>query len=98
MWFIMNITDIQIYTVEEEKLKAFVVVTIDNCFVIRDIKIIAGPQGLFVAMPAKRSKTGEFKDIAHPINRETRVMFEERILKAYNDKASGLRLLGSESA
>lgn len=94
----MNITEIQIYTVEEEKLKAFVVVTIDNCFVIRDIKIIAGPQGLFVAMPAKRSKSGEFKDIAHPINKETRVMFEERILKAYNEKVSGLRLLGTETA
>lgn len=94
----MNITDIQVYMIDEEKLKAFVVVTIDNCFVVRDIKVISGPQGVFVAMPAKRSKTGEFKDIAHPINKETRTMFEEKILKAFNDKASGLRVVDSESA
>jgi len=84
--------------IDEEKLKAFVVVTIDNCFVVRDIKVISGPQGVFVAMPAKHSKTGEFKDIAHPINKETRTMFEEKILKAFNDKASGLRVVDSESA
>ena len=67
----------------EEKLKAYVTITLDDCFVIRDLKVIHGNTGLFVAMPAKRRKDGTFKDIAHPLNSETRERMERAILAEY---------------
>ena len=70
----------------EERLKAYVSITIDDCFVVRDIKVINGPSGLFVAMPSKKRKDGQFKDIAHPLNIETRKMIEEEVFKAYEDE------------
>ena len=79
----MNITDVQIFPAHEEKLKAYATITIDDCFVIRDIKIIQGHAGLFVAMPAKKRKDGTFRDIAHPLNKETREMIEGQIIGAY---------------
>jgi stage V sporulation protein G len=79
----MEITDVRVYPVDEEKLKAYVTVTLDGCFVIRDLKVIQGATGLFVAMPAKRRKDGTFKDVAHPLNAETRERFERTILAAY---------------
>lgn len=81
----MNITDVQIFPVFEDKLKAYATITIDNCFVIRDLKVIQGHSGIFVAMPAKKRKDGTFRDIAHPVNQETRVQLEEKVLKAYQD-------------
>ena len=68
----MEITDIRVFPVHEEKLKAYVTITLDNCFVIRDLKIIHGNTGLFIAMPAKRRKDGTYRDIAHPLNAVTR--------------------------
>lgn len=82
----MNITEIKVHPVDQEKLKAYVSIVLDSCFLVSDIKVIAGPSGLFVSMPSKRKKTGEFKDIAHPLNRETRQWMEEKILAEY-DKA-----------
>jgi stage V sporulation protein G len=79
----MKITEIKIFPVEEEKLKAYVAIVLDDCFVVRDLKIIQGGAGLFVAMPSKRRKDGEFKDVAHPLNQKTREEMERQILDAY---------------
>lgn len=79
----MEITEIKIFPVNEEKLKAYVTIILDNCFVVRDLKVINGNTGLFVAMPSKKRKDGAFKDIAHPLNNETREMMETKILAAY---------------
>lgn len=86
----MEITDIRVFPVDEEKLKAFVTVVFDRCFVVSDIKVINGPNGLFISMPSKRRKNGTFKDVAHPLNSETRRMIEETILTRYEQAlASG---------
>lgn len=79
----MKITEIKVHPVNEEKLKAYVSIVLDDCFVIRDIKIIEGHEGLFVAMPSKKRKDGQFKDIAHPLNKETRELFEQQIFESY---------------
>ena len=83
----MNISDIRIRKVEndENKLRGIASITIDDCFVIHDIKIIEGKESLFIAMPSRKTKEGEYKDIAHPINSETRQMLSDAILKAYNN-------------
>jgi stage V sporulation protein G len=86
----MEITDVRVYPVDEEKLRAYVTVTLDGCFVVRDLKVIQGSTGLFVAMPAKRRKDGTFKDVAHPLNAETRERFERTILAAYELEARRL--------
>jgi stage V sporulation protein G len=80
----MDITEVRVFPVNEEKLKAYVTITLDNCFVIRDLKVIHGNSGLFIAMPAKRRKDGSFKDIAHPLNSETRERMERTILAEYD--------------
>jgi stage V sporulation protein G len=69
---------------QEEKMKAVVSVTFDNCFVVHDIKIIEGIDKLFIAMPSRKTPEGEYKDIAHPINMDMREMLSERILEKYN--------------
>ncbi|HLE00276.1 MAG TPA: septation regulator SpoVG [Bdellovibrionota bacterium] len=79
----MEITEVKVFPVDEEKLKAYITIVLDNCFVVRDLKIISGTAGLFVAMPSKRRKDGSFKDIAHPLNQDTRAIMEKRILDAY---------------
>ncbi|MBY0469762.1 septation regulator SpoVG [bacterium] len=79
----MDITEVKVFPVNEEKLKAYITIVLDNCFVIRDLKIISGNTGLFVAMPSKRRKDGAFKDIAHPLNQSTRTTMEKKILDAY---------------
>ncbi len=81
----MEITQVRVFPVEEEKLKAFVSVIFDDCFVVSDIKIILGVNGLFVSMPSKRRKNGTFRDIAHPLNTETRRKIEERIIEKYRE-------------
>ena len=75
----MEITEVRVFPVNEDKLKAYVTITLDNCFVVRDLKVIHGNTGLFIAMPAKRRKDGSFKDIAHPLNSETRERMEQMI-------------------
>lgn len=80
----MTITDVRIYPVEQEKLKAYVSIVLDDCFLVSDIKVISGPSGLFISMPSKRKKTGEFKDVAHPLNSETRQWMSDQILAEYH--------------
>jgi stage V sporulation protein G len=79
----MKITEVKVFPVNEERLKAYVTLTLDDCFVVRDLKIIKGNEGLFVAMPSKKRKDGQFKDIAHPLNQETRSMIEQAIFDEY---------------
>jgi stage V sporulation protein G len=79
----MNITQVKVFPVAEEKLKAYVSIVLDDCFLVSDLKVIQGPNGLFISMPSKRKKNGEFKDVAHPLNRETRERMERRILDEY---------------
>ncbi len=86
----MQITDIKVFPVDEDKLRAYVTITLDNCFVVRDLKVIQGNGGLFVAMPAKKRKDGSYKDIAHPLNAQTREMMERLVLTAYEQAAKGV--------
>ena len=80
----MEITDIRIKrTASEGKLMAYVTVTFGGCFVVHNIKIIEGHNGPFVAMPSRRTGTGQYKDIAHPINSEFRTLLQDRILEQY---------------
>jgi stage V sporulation protein G len=79
----MQVTEVRVFPVEEDKLKAYVTITLDHCFVIRDLKVIRGNTGYFVSMPSKRRSDGGYKDIAHPINKETRAMMEQAILEEY---------------
>ncbi|MGN0306844.1 MAG: septation regulator SpoVG [Lachnospiraceae bacterium] len=82
----MTITDVWVRKVTKEgKLKAIVSITLDNEFVVHDIKVIEGEKGLFIAMPSKKAADGEYRDIAHPINSSTREMIQSRILKAYEE-------------
>jgi stage V sporulation protein G len=94
----MEITEVRVFPVDEEKLKAYVTITLDGCFVVRDLKVINGNMGLFIAMPAKRRKDGSFKDIAHPLNSETRERMEKAILAEYSRemaKSQGPRATGT---
>ncbi len=81
----MNITEVRVRLVKKEdsKLKAAASITIDDCFVIHDIKVISGTDGLFIAMPSRKTPEGEFKDIVHPINTETREMISKKVIEAY---------------
>ena len=81
----MQITELRIRKVTGEgKLRAYVTITFDNCFVVHNVKIIEGKEGLFIAMPSKKTATGEYKDIAHPISPEFRSELQKRILDDYN--------------
>jgi stage V sporulation protein G len=82
----MEITEVRVNLQDEEVLKAFVSITLDNEFVIRGLKVIQGADGRFVAMPARKKKDGTFQDIAHPINRETRAYLERVVLSAYDQE------------
>ncbi len=81
----MNITDVRIRLTQREdsKLKAVASITIDNCFVIHDIKVIQGTESLFIAMPSRKTSEGEYKDVAHPLNTETRETLKQLVLSAY---------------
>ena len=96
----MKITDVKVFPVNEERLKAYVSITIDDCFVIRDLKVIMGPAGLFVAMPSKKRKDGQFRDIAHPLNQETRTLLEKAVFDAFEAevKSIGESLTGVKRA
>ena len=82
----MEITDVRVKKVNKEgKMKAVVSVTFDNEFVVHDIKIIEGDQGLFIAMPSRKTPDGEFRDIAHPISAATRIKIQENIFQRYEN-------------
>ncbi len=85
----MEITQIKVFPVDEEKLKAFVSVVFDECFMVNDIKVIQGRDGLFISMPSRRKRNGKFKDVAHPLNNETRRMIEEQVLDEYDRALEG---------
>jgi stage V sporulation protein G len=86
----MKITEVKVFPVNEDRLKAYVSVTFDDCFVIRDLKVIQGTSGLFVAMPSKKRKDGQFRDIAHPLNQETRNMIEDKVFEAYEKELQSM--------
>lgn len=79
----MEITEVKVFPVSEEKLKAFVSIVLDGCFMVNDIKVIRGKDGLFISMPSRKKKNGEFKDVAHPLNNETRQLIEDSVLDEY---------------
>ena len=85
----MQITDVRIRKVEKEgKMRAVVSITIDEEFVVHDIKVIEGEKGLFIAMPSRKAADGEYRDIAHPINSQTREMIQQVILERYQAEAA----------
>ena len=82
----MEITDVNIYVVNGEKLKAYATVVFDDAFIVRDMKIISGNNGLFVAMPNKKTKDGTYRDVAHPLNSEMRERIETSVLNEYKSQ------------
>ena len=89
----LNVTDVRITKIEgDEKLRGFAAVVLDDCFLVSDFRVVEGEEGYFVAMPSKRKRDGSFKDIAYPLNSETRADLEQRILLAY-EAATGNRAL-----
>jgi stage V sporulation protein G len=86
----MKITDVKVFPVDEEKLKAYATITFENCFIVRDLKVISGNKGYFIAMPSKKRKDGTFRDVAHPLNSETRKMIEEAVLEVYEGEVESL--------
>ena len=86
----MKITSVNVRKIEKEgsRMSGIASVLLDDSFAVHDIRIIEGEKGLFIAMPSKKTPTGEYRDIAHPINPEVRAMFEEAILDAYENAES----------
>jgi stage V sporulation protein G len=85
----MEITEVKVFPVQNnDKLKAYASVVFDNCFVVRDLRVIHGTSGLFVAMPSRKRKDGTFRDTAHPLNMEMRNMIERSILDVYEEKVT----------
>ena len=83
-WSSMEITDVRVKKFNgENRLKAIAAITIDDCFVVHELRVIDGKEGLFVAMPSRKMPNGEFKDVAHPINQETRNKIETIVIEAY---------------
>lgn len=88
----MQVTEVRVFPVNEDKLKAYATITFDGCFVVRDLKVIHGNSGLFVAMPSKKRKDGSFKDTAHPLNNETREMIEAKVLSEYEREIANAKV------
>ena len=81
----MQVTEIQIHLMNEERLKAFASVTFDNCFVVRNMKVVAVDKGLCLCMPSRKTATNEYRDLAHPITQEFRTYLEGCVLKEYRE-------------
>lgn len=89
----LNITDIRITKIEgDDKLRAFASIIIDDCFLVGDLRVVEGEDGYFVSMPSKRKRDGSFKDIAYPLNNETRESVEKQVLLAY-ETTTGVRAI-----
>ncbi|MGI6711926.1 MAG: septation regulator SpoVG [Bacillota bacterium] len=85
----MNVTDVRIRKIlSEGKMKAIVSVTIDDAFVVHDVKVVDGQNGLFVAMPSRKTPAGEFRDIAHPISQQARDVIQSKVLEKYQEVLS----------
>lgn len=82
----LEITEIRVHLRNEDKLKAFATVTFDNCFVVRNMKIIEGNKGLILCMPSRKMPDGTYKDVAHPINMGFRKLLEDRVMACYEDE------------
>jgi len=93
----MKVTEVTIYPTNEGLLRAYVNIVFDNCFMIREIRVISGPTGLFVSMPAKKQTDGTHWDIAYPANDETRNMIQQAILTEYEKAVAGSGPLPSEN-
>lgn len=88
----MEITDVKIFPVDEKRVKAYALIVFDDCFIVRDLKVIHGDSKVFVAMPSKRMKDGTFRDTVHPLNNTTRQMIEESVLNAYEKEVDRQQL------
>ena len=85
----MKITEVKVYPATESgRLKAYATIVFENCFIVRDLKVIEGHKGLFVSMPSRKRKDGSFRDIVHPLNSETRKMIEDLIIEEYGKTAT----------
>ncbi len=80
----MEITGVKIYPVNEKKVRAYASIVFDQCFIVRDLKVIDGDTKLFVAMPSKKMKDGSYRDTAHPLNSDMRELIESRVLEAFH--------------
>jgi stage V sporulation protein G len=90
----MRITEVKVYPVQDSgRLKAYATMVFDDCFIVRDLKIIEGDNGLFVSMPSRRRKDG-FRDIVHPLNSETRKLVEDSIVEEFKKSAASATALG----
>jgi stage V sporulation protein G len=95
----LEITEVRVHLRSEEKLKAFATVTFDRCFVVRNMKVIEGPEGLILCMPSRKMPDGSFKDVAHPISAEFRSILEKKVFACYEDerrKAAAAAKSGSQ--
>jgi stage V sporulation protein G len=88
----MEITGVKIYPVSEKKVKAYASIVFDECFIVRDLKVIDGDTKLFVAMPSKKMKDGSYRDTAHPLNSAMREMIESRVLEAFRSQLGPVML------
>jgi len=79
----MEITEVKVFPANEGRLKGYATMVFDNCFIVRDMKIIQSDEGYFVSMPSRRKKDGSFKDIVHPLNADTRQEIENRVIEEY---------------
>lgn len=81
----MRITEVKVYPATENgRLKAYATIVFEDCFIVRDLKVIEGGKGLFVSMPSRRRKDGTFRDIVHPLNSDTRKLIEDRVIEEFN--------------
>lgn len=84
----MEITDVKIFPVNEKRVEAYASIVFDDCFIVRDLKVIHGDSKLFVAMPSKKMKDGSYRDTVHPLNNTTRQKIESSVLEAYEKEIS----------
>jgi len=83
----VKVTQVRVFPVEnQDRLKAYATIVFDSCFIVRDLRIIQGNKGLFVAMPSKKGRDGRYSDIAHPLNQQTRDMIEAAVLQAFQEQ------------
>jgi len=87
----MEITQVHVYPKEDQKVKGYASIVLDECFLVNDIKVIAGPHGCFISMPSRKRKNGKFRDIAHPLTTEMRERIENRVFDEF-EKVTGQKI------
>lgn len=93
----INITNVKVYPFNgDTRFKAIAAITIDECFVVHELRVVDGKEGLFVAMPSRKMPSGEYKDVAHPIDGETRLMINDIVLEEYNKVANKNNILSDD--